>query len=116
MLEFVLDLIYLRNRLSRHAEFGIAAGCAKLSFEVHAFENKQPACQKICNCCNRRPGPDEGSGKERVATRHFSRYLYSTMQSRFGAAGGPSRTGIARKGACALRARACPLVFLDCIP
>src|SRR5437870_6069502 len=46
MLVFILDRIQLRNRLSRHAEFGIATGGAKLSFEVHAIENKQPACQK----------------------------------------------------------------------
>src|SRR5437588_9179231 len=46
MLEFILDRIQLCNRLSRHAEFGITAGCAKLSLEVHAIENKQPACQK----------------------------------------------------------------------
>ena len=46
MLVFILDRIQLRNRLSRHAEFGITAGRAKLSFEVHAIENKQPACQK----------------------------------------------------------------------
>ena len=57
MLEFILDRIQLGNRLSRHAEFGIAAGRAKLSLEVHAIENKQPACQKIRNCCNRRPAP-----------------------------------------------------------
>ena len=46
MLVFIVDRIQLRNRLSRHAEFGITAGRAKLSFEVHAIENKQPACQK----------------------------------------------------------------------
>jgi hypothetical protein len=46
MLVFVIDRIQLGNRLSRHAEFGIAASRAKLSFEVHAIENKQPACQK----------------------------------------------------------------------
>ena len=52
MLEFIVDRIQLRNGLSRHAEFGIATGRAKLSFEVHAIENKQSACQKICNCRN----------------------------------------------------------------
>jgi len=52
MLEFIVDRIQLGNRLSRHAEFGIAAGRAKLSFEVHAIGNKQTACQKICNCHN----------------------------------------------------------------
>ena len=52
MLEFIVDRIQLRNGLSRHAEFGIATGRAKLSFEVHAIGNKQSACQKICNCHN----------------------------------------------------------------
>jgi hypothetical protein len=52
MLEFIVDRIQLGNRLSRHAEFGIATGRAKLSFEVHAIGNKQSACQKICNCHN----------------------------------------------------------------
>src|SRR5438128_438929 len=46
MLEFILDRIQLGNRLGRHAEFGIAAGRAKLSLEVHAIETKQPPCQK----------------------------------------------------------------------
>jgi hypothetical protein len=52
MLEFIIDRIQFRKGLGRHAEFGITTGCAKLSFEVHAIGNKQPACQKNCNCRN----------------------------------------------------------------
>src|ERR1700720_95563 len=88
MLEFILDRIQLGNRLSRHAEFGIAAGRAKLSLEVHAIEHKQPACQKVCNCCNRPLSITPSLAKGGWATRQFAQYLYSTMQSRVGAAGG----------------------------
>jgi hypothetical protein len=81
MLEFIVDRIQLRNRLSRHAEFGIAAGRAKLSFEVHAIEDKQPACQKfvttIVVAFLSRPSSSEGP----VGLGSISRYLYSTMQS-----------------------------------
>jgi hypothetical protein len=103
MLVFIVDRIQLRNRLSRHAEFGIAAGRAKLSFEVHAIENKQPACQKICNCCNRRPDPDEGSGKA-GGRRDTSRGTYIVQCNR-DLAPQVVRAGlaIAREGACAFR-------------
>src|SRR5438874_3618517 len=76
MLVFVLDRIQLRNRLCRHAEFGIAAGCAKLSFEVHAIENKQPACQKLCNRRNRHPRCDGAARRPAVGRRVTSRSTY----------------------------------------
>src|SRR5207237_1212684 len=91
MLVFILDRIQLRNRLSRHAEFGIATGRAKLSFEVHAIENKQPACQKNRNCRKRRGSTAPPLDERRWATPYFARYLYSTLQSRGAAAGSSAR-------------------------
>src|SRR5438309_439954 len=88
MLEFIVDRIQLRSGLSRHAEFGIATGRAKLSFEVHAIGNKQSACQKICNCHNGVRWTTLPPGDWQVdGARIFARYLYSTLHSR-GAADG----------------------------
>src|SRR5207244_6069147 len=84
MLEFIVDRIQLRNGLSRHAEFGIATGRAKLSFEVHAIGNKQSACQKSVTVITVSTLP---LGHRRWTGRIFARYLYSTLHSR-GTAGG----------------------------
>src|SRR5438067_13628989 len=87
MLEFIVDRIQFRNGLSRHAEFGIATGRAKLSFEVHAIGNKQSACQKSVTVITVSTVLRSHSAIGRWTARIFARYLYSTLHSR-GAAGG----------------------------
>src|SRR5438105_3610089 len=76
MLESILDRIQLRNRLSRHAEFGIATGCAKLSFEVHAIGNKQPACQRTVTTYPSLSLSRGRPAKDRVGDAAFRAYLY----------------------------------------
>src|SRR5438105_8200667 len=108
MLEFIVDRIQFRNGLSGHAEFGIATGRAKLSFEVHAIGNKQSACQKSVTVITVSTVPRCHSAIGRWTARIFARYLYSTLHSR-GAAAEPDRAFARQANPRSTRALACPL-------